>query len=101
MDGFGTSFSFLGSPWALVWRLWETSMRSVRTHQIISVSSLRVLRARRFLLFCSIQNGPNLDFGKQAVLKHPDLLHTDEFQQGQECDRYLGPTRRVLEKIVK
>jgi hypothetical protein len=65
-----------------------------------SSNYLRVLRARPFPAFSSIHS-PNLDFGKQAVLKHPDLLHTDEFQQGQECDRYLGPTRRVLEKIVK
>src|SRR3984885_790632 len=101
MDGFGTSFSFLGSPRALVWRLWETSVNRGKTHQTISVSSLRVLRARPFLLFSSIQDGPNLDFGKQAVLEHPDLLHADEFQQGQERDRNLGPTRRVLEKIEK
>jgi len=58
------------------------------------------LGARPFLLFSSI-HCPNLDFGKQAVLEHPDLLHTDEFQQGQECDRNLGPTRRILEKIEK
>jgi hypothetical protein len=97
MDGLGTSYSSGQSVGVGVWRLWETSLKRVRTHQIIS----RVLRARPFPAVSLIQDSPDLDFGKQPLLEHPDLLHTDEFQQGQECDRNLCPTRRVLEKVEK
>jgi hypothetical protein len=123
MEGFGTLFGFLLGPWALVRRV-RVSDQIIRmvnpsdlsamaqnhpysaTPELLQLLSsalgaLRALRAKPFVFLSSIQDSPNLDFGKQAVLEDPDLFHPDEFQQGQECDRNLGPTRRVLEKIEK